>query len=118
MRHEKYTQKAREAIAGAQETAAQMGHASLEPAHLLRALITQEDGVVPSVIDRAGADASMILQSVDQALAGLSRASGASLQVGEPGCSGRDPGGRSDCDEHEGRVCLDRASAHGAGFNQ
>ncbi len=82
MRHEKYTQKAREAIAGAQETAVQFGHASLEPAHLLRALITQEDGVVPSIIDRAGADATMILQSIDQELAGMPRASGASLQVG------------------------------------
>ena len=82
MRHEKYTQKAREAIAGAQETAAQFGHASLEPAHLLRALITQEGGVVPSVIDRAGADAAMILQSIDQELARMPRASGASLQVG------------------------------------
>jgi ATP-dependent Clp protease ATP-binding subunit ClpB len=82
MRLDKYTQKAREALLEAQGMAEQYGHASLDPEHLLAALIRQEGGVVPAVINRIGADPAAILRSVEGALAAKARATGAAMQVG------------------------------------
>jgi ATP-dependent Clp protease ATP-binding subunit ClpB len=82
MRLDRYTQKAREALLEAQGMAEQYGHPSLDPEHLLAALIRQEGGVVPAVINKIGADPAAILRSVDQALAAKARATGAAMQVG------------------------------------
>ena len=46
----KLTEKAQEAIAGAQRLAEQMNHAQIEPEHLLAALVEQPDGVVPELL--------------------------------------------------------------------
>ncbi len=81
MRYDKFTQKAREALLEAQTLAEQYGHSTLEPQHLLKALLIQEGGVVPSVLNRIGADPAMIMQSVDQALAAMPRQEGGTLQV-------------------------------------
>ena len=46
---DKLTYKAQEALQGAQELARQLSHNQLEPAHLLRTLLAQEEGlIVPS----------------------------------------------------------------------
>ena len=45
-----FTTKAQEAVATALRAAAAAGHAQLEPAHLLRALLEQDGGVAPAVL--------------------------------------------------------------------
>ncbi len=40
----KYTEKAQEAILGAQRLAEQMSHAQIEPEHVLTALVEQREG--------------------------------------------------------------------------
>src|SRR5262245_6148959 len=82
MRLDKYTQKAQAAVVEAQGLAEQYGHANIDPEHLLSALLRQEGGVVPAVINKIGADPATILRGVEQALAAKPRASGASMQVG------------------------------------
>ena len=82
MRLDKYTQKAQEAVLQAQDTAQKMNHPAVEPEHLLLALVTQEGGVVPSVLKRIGADNSLLVSGIEQALAGMPRATGSSVQVG------------------------------------
>jgi len=82
MRLDKYTQKAQEAVLQAQDNAQKMNHPAVEPEHLLLALVTQEDGVVPSVLNRIGADNSLLLNSIEQALAAMPRATGSAVQVG------------------------------------
>ncbi len=82
MRLDKYTQKSQEALYEAQHIAQEYNHPQIEPEHLLRALITQEGGVVPSVFKRMGVDANLILQDLDQELARKPRAYGATAQVG------------------------------------
>ena len=82
MRFDKYTQKAQAALAEAQRQAQEYQHATIEPEHLLLALLQQEGGVVPAVINRIGADPALLERSVEQALAAKSRASGASMQTG------------------------------------
>ena len=82
MRFDKFTQKAQAAVVEAQRLAEQ-GHAStVEPEHLLSALLSQEGGVVPALLNRMGVDGEAVARSVDQALAALPRAQGASMQVG------------------------------------
>ena len=50
MKFEKFTIKDREAIADAQRMAGQLGNPEIRPGYLLGALLTQEGGIVPSVI--------------------------------------------------------------------
>ena len=82
MRLDKYTQKAQESVLHAQDLAQKMSHPAVEPEHLLLALVTQEGGVVPSVLNRIGADNSLLLNSIEQALAGMPKATGSSVHVG------------------------------------
>ena len=82
MRFDKFTQKAQAAVLEAQSLAEQNRAATVEPEHLLYALIHQEGGVVPSLLARIGADVDGVGRSIDQALAALPRAQGAAVQVG------------------------------------
>src|SRR5580704_16063524 len=52
----KYTEKAREAVAAAVERAKQANNPQLEPEHLLVALIEQRDGIVPNLLRKMNAD--------------------------------------------------------------
>jgi ATP-dependent Clp protease ATP-binding subunit ClpB len=52
----KFTEKAQEAVVGAQALASELNHAQIEPEHLLVTLAEQADGVVPSVLRKLGAD--------------------------------------------------------------
>ena len=49
---DRYTQKAQEAIFQAQQLAMGLHHQAIEPAHLLLALLQQEEGVVPAVVTK------------------------------------------------------------------
>jgi ATP-dependent Clp protease ATP-binding subunit ClpB len=82
MRMEKLTQKTQAALVEAQHLAEQLNHATIEPEHLLLTLLRQEGGVVPAVLAKLGVDATTLERSVEQALAALPRATGASVQVG------------------------------------
>ena len=50
----KLTEKAQEAIVAAQREAEQRHNTQLEPEHLLSALVEQEAGVVPAVLEKLG----------------------------------------------------------------
>ncbi|HVP39831.1 MAG TPA: ATP-dependent chaperone ClpB [Candidatus Saccharimonadales bacterium] len=86
MRLDRFTVKAQEALAEAQQLAASSGHPEIEPAHLLAALVRQEGGVVPAVLEKLGAAPAGLAAEAEKALlARLPRASGG----GEPGLSAR-----------------------------
>src|SRR5690242_6709173 len=72
----KLTEKVQEAIVSAQHLAEERRNTQLEPEHLLYALATQEDGVVPSVLEKLGVQTGSVVRDVDTALQGLARASG------------------------------------------
>ena len=50
------TQKMQEALHDAQTRALRDGHTEIDAEHLLLALLTQADGLVPRLLERAGAD--------------------------------------------------------------
>ena len=81
MRIDKFTQKAQEAVLEAQNLAQKMTNPATEPEHLLLVLLTQEGGVVPSIIKRIGSDSQLILHSIEQNLNALPKASGPSVKV-------------------------------------
>ena len=62
------TEKAQEAIAGAQQLAAGAGHPAINPEHLLVTLVEQQDGVVPA-----------LLRTLDVDVTGLAAAARAEL---------------------------------------
>src|SRR5438309_2093395 len=71
----KLTEKAQEAIVAAQRLAEERHNTQLEPVHLLQALITQEGGVVPAVLDKLGVSSRTLLTRVDAAIDQLPRTS-------------------------------------------
>jgi len=82
MRFDRFTQKAQEAVLEAQNLAQEYNHPQIDAEHLLKALVEQEGGVVPSVLDKIGVDRALLMQSVEQELARKPRAYGGATQVG------------------------------------
>ena len=82
MRFDKFTQKAQAAVLEAQRLAEQGHAATVEPEHLLHALLHQEGGVVPALLNRMGSAGTAVDRTIDASLAALPRAQGASMQVG------------------------------------
>ena len=82
MRIDKFTQKGQEALLEAQNLAQKYNHPAVKPEHLLKVLVEQEGGVVPSVLKRIGVDTDTLGQRIDEILDRMPRATGASVQVG------------------------------------
>jgi ATP-dependent Clp protease ATP-binding subunit ClpB len=82
MRTDKLTIKAQEAIASARELAAGRGHPEIDGLHLLHALLTQGEGVVPRLAAKVGADPRRLATSVERELEALPTVQGAGLEVG------------------------------------
>lgn len=75
MRADKLTTKFQEALSDAQSLALGADHAYIEPAHLLAAMVQQEDGAKP-LLERAGVNTSALLQAANKALGKLPQVSG------------------------------------------
>jgi ATP-dependent Clp protease ATP-binding subunit ClpB len=69
----KLTEKAQEAFVAAQREAEQRHNTQLEPEHLLSALIQQEAGVVPAVLDKIGVPPSQVTQRLQRELGRFAR---------------------------------------------
>ncbi len=78
----KYTQKSQEAILGAQHLAQEYSHQSIEPAHLLLALLRQEDGVVPALVTKVAGSPLALREDVSQELEKHPKVYGAGGEVG------------------------------------
>jgi ATP-dependent Clp protease ATP-binding subunit ClpB len=70
------TEKAQQAIAAAQRLAEERRHTQLEPEHLLYALVTQENGVVPALLERLGIPPRDVAQRLDRAMQRFARSEG------------------------------------------
>jgi ATP-dependent Clp protease ATP-binding subunit ClpB len=71
------TQKTQEALHDAQTRALRDGHTEIDVEHVLLALLTQADGLVPRLLERAGADPASLQAAVERSLATRPRVSGA-----------------------------------------
>ena len=74
----KFTEKAREALQGAQKLAVRFGHQQIEPEHLLLALLDQEGGLTAAVLNKASVSPDGVTLGVQREVEKLPRVSGAS----------------------------------------
>ena len=81
MNTNQYTQKTLEALQAAQQLAVEYQHNALEPEHLLHALASQEQGLIPQLLQKLNVDPGSFAAAVAEKLSTLPRVSG----------SGRDP---------------------------
>ncbi|HIC91901.1 MAG TPA: ATP-dependent chaperone ClpB, partial [Syntrophaceae bacterium] len=77
MRFEQFTLKAQDALETAQRLSLELQNPQVEVEHLLKAMITQSDGIVPSILQKLGANSKNIIQEVEEILEKLPKVSGA-----------------------------------------
>ena len=77
MNLEKFTDRARGFLQSAQTVAARMNHQRIAPAHLLKALLEDEQGMAAGLISRAGGSAEAARRETDELLAKIPVVSGA-----------------------------------------
>ena len=76
MTTQNFTTKSQEAISAALQSAVAKGNPSVEPAHLLVALLEQHDGIAGPLLHSAGVDPAILLQRARSLVDGLPAASG------------------------------------------
>ena len=76
MNPEKLTQKSIEAFNRARTLAAEHSNSAVEPVHILLALLTDTDGLIPELSKRAGADTEMLISSVKDIISSMPSISG------------------------------------------
>jgi len=80
IRFEKLTMKSQEALQAAAEMAANRGHAEFGPAHLLAALVDQQEGIVLPLLQKLGADMVGLTTELQQSLDTLPSVNGDAAQ--------------------------------------
>ncbi len=76
LRFDKMTVKAQEAVQESQEVAARRENQSIEPLHLLVALVEQKDGVVPPLLARLGIRSELLMPDVEREINRLPKVQG------------------------------------------
>ncbi len=76
MNFNKFTIKSQESVQNAQEIAASYGNQSIEPEHLIAALIQDAQGIVPPVLQKLGANINYIKIKINDAVEKLPKVSG------------------------------------------
>jgi ATP-dependent Clp protease ATP-binding subunit ClpB len=76
MNLERFTHKAQDALQKLAQAARAKGHPEATPEHLAEALLIQEEGVVPALLERVGVAPGLALQDVQKELAKLSTVHG------------------------------------------
>ncbi|MBM4148554.1 MAG: ATP-dependent chaperone ClpB [Lentisphaerae bacterium] len=79
----KFTQKAQEALKNAQVAATERGHQEVDGEHLLFALLRDEQGLVPRLLDRMGAAPVTLLARVEDDLDRRPKVSGGATEAGK-----------------------------------
>jgi ATP-dependent Clp protease ATP-binding subunit ClpB len=85
LRFDKMTVKAQEALQQANDVAARHENQQIEPVHLLEALVSQADGVVPPLLARLGIRTEALTQEIEREIARLPKVQGFAQQhMGKP----------------------------------
>ncbi|MFJ6260654.1 ATP-dependent chaperone ClpB [Rhodococcus erythropolis] len=77
------TEKSREALQEAQNVATRMGHTEVDGEHLLLALVDQQDGLVPRLLEQAGANVEALRSDLDRELSRRPKVSGPGVTPGQ-----------------------------------
>ncbi len=72
----KLTQKSQEALSEAQNIAISRGHQAVDVDHLTLALLSQKDGLIPTILEKIGANAATVSARIERLLAEKPRVTG------------------------------------------
>jgi ATP-dependent Clp protease ATP-binding subunit ClpB len=81
MNLEKFTDRAKGFLQAAQTVAIRMNHQRIAPAHILKALLEDSEGMASGLIQRAGGNPQFAAQEIDRALAKIPAVSGGGAQA-------------------------------------
>jgi len=81
MNTNRFTQKSQEALQEAQSVALRLGHGEVETEHLVTALLEQEGGVLPRLLQRLGVSVPDVRDAFQDALGKLPRVSGPGAEI-------------------------------------
>jgi ATP-dependent Clp protease ATP-binding subunit ClpB len=84
MQPDRFTVKSQEAVAAAQQLASHRLNPEVAPAHLLLALLQQDDGLVVPILQKLGADVAAIGARANDAVEALPKLSGAEQPEARP----------------------------------
>ncbi len=77
------TQKSQDALQTAQNLAVQRGHPEVDGEHLLYALLTQEEGLVPHLLEKMSVPVNAVREAVEEELNKRPRVSGPGMEPGK-----------------------------------
>ena len=81
MNLDKYTDKSREFLQDSEKLAGQCNHQFIAPAHLLKAILAEPQGMGANLLSQAGADVNAVQRAVDGDLAKLPVVQGQAIQL-------------------------------------
>ena len=81
MNLEKFTDRAKGFLQSAQTVAIRMEHQRITPVHLLKALLEDKEGMAAGLIQRAGGNAALAIDAVDEELGKIPSVSGGGAQA-------------------------------------
>jgi ATP-dependent Clp protease ATP-binding subunit ClpB len=82
MNLDKFTQKSQEAVFSAQQLARDLQSQAIEPAHLLMALLRQDQGVVPAIITQVSGSPQALIEDLKADLDNRPKVQGSNMEVG------------------------------------
>ena len=82
MNLDKFTQKSQEAIFSAQQLAQDLHHQYIEPAHLLLALIRQQDGIIPALVTKVAGSVQALQEDLQNDLEVRPKIQGGNMDIG------------------------------------
>ncbi len=77
----KFTERARGFVQAAQTIALREGHQRLEPTHILKALMDDDQGLASNLITRAGGAPNRVVEALDAAMGKIPKVSGGASQI-------------------------------------
>lgn len=78
---EKMTRKSQEAMQAAAQSSERRGNPSVEPEHLLSVLLQQSEGIVPRLLEKAGASSKALMVDLDSKMEKFPKVTGGNTKV-------------------------------------
>lgn len=89
MKYDKLTMKAQDIIGSAETVAEKYNHSLIEPEHILFALLTQQDGIIPPLVDKIGINRDNLITAVKKSLEDKPKVYGDTAQLHLSGETGK-----------------------------
>jgi len=81
MTFDKFTLKAQDALAVAQQLASEYNHQQIEPEHIMLAMVNDAEGIIPSIVKKAGLNMQILQSSFEHEIKKLPKVQGALGQI-------------------------------------